>query len=79
MSSQYIVTCSEPWEQLGGGLSFPGRPQFYCQGTLHSVPFNEPNPAGLSAEDWSEYRGEIIFIFVVVFTFLALKKALFMR
>jgi len=71
------MVCSEPWVQPP--ISFPGQPQFQCYGTLTNVRTDELNSLGLSAEDWSEYRGAMLVIFVTVFSFLALKKALFMR
>jgi len=69
----YVLICSKEWEALGGtGQQYP-----FCTGVLQSVPVNELNSSGLSTEDWAEYRAEVILLFAVVFSCLAIKKAIF--
>jgi len=68
-----VAVCLGQWQVMGP----PGNQRPFCVGTIQSVPANELNPSGLSAEDLSEYIGHVMILFAIVFGFLAIKKAIF--
>jgi len=78
MATGYVMVCSDIWVQPPPPLYF-GQPQFECYGTLKNVPYTEPSSLELSPEDHAEYRDLILYLFVVVFGVLVLKKVLFTR
>lgn len=62
------IVCDGTWSTSGGTP--------VCAGTLQSVSLNELNQPWLSAEEYGQLRGDAIQLFMIVFGFLVLKKAL---
>lgn len=62
------IICDGAWQTSAGTPM--------CVGTLQSVSLNELNQPWLSAEEYEQLRGDAIQLFMIVFGFLVLKKAL---
>jgi hypothetical protein len=63
-----VIICDGTWQTSGGTPS--------CLGTLQVVSLNELNQPWLSAEEYQQLRGDSIQLFMIIFGFLVLKKAL---
>ncbi len=59
------IACSGPWQTSPEGY-------LRCAGTLHEL----PQQAALTAEDYKELLDSSLYLLVVVFGFLAIKKAI---
>lgn len=64
----HAIICEGTWQTSGGTP--------VCTGTLKSVPLNELNQPWLSAEEYQQLRSDSIQLFMIIFGFLVLKKAL---
>lgn len=67
--SSNVLICSGTWSISGGSP--------VCTGNLQSVSLNDLNQPWLSAEEYHQVRSDSIQLFMIIFGYLVLKKALY--